>query len=139
MKDEDIILKLVACFLFPFVQLFALYVIMHGKSSPGGGFQGGVILATSIILYSIVFGRQKARDIFPEKINNFLTSLGVLIYALVGIFCMIFGGNYLEYNTLPFATPQEASKMGILLVEIGIGITVFSVMTACFLELSRKK
>lgn len=127
-----IIIRTIARLMIPFIQLFALYVIVHGGSGPGGGFQGGVILGASMILLVIAFGMEEGRKRISEKLNVFLISLGVVIYAGIGILCILVGGNYLEYNILPFGTPKHASELGILGIEIGIGITVFAVMTSIF-------
>jgi multicomponent Na+:H+ antiporter subunit B len=131
-EELYIIRRTVARLMIPFTQLFALYVIMHGEGGPGGGFQGGVILGASIILFVIVFGMEEGRKRISEKLNIFLVSLGVVIYSGIGLFCMLIGGNYLEYNILPLGTPHHASELGILGIEIGIGITVSAVMTLIF-------
>ena len=55
MKD-DIIIRVISNLLIPFIQLYALYVLAHGDLGPGGGFQGGVIFASSIVLYVLVYG-----------------------------------------------------------------------------------
>jgi multicomponent Na+:H+ antiporter subunit B len=129
---EDVIIKTITRLMVPLIQLFALYVIIHGESGPGGGFQGGVILGASIILFVIAFGVEEGRKRISEKANNFFISLGVVIYAGIGILCILVGGNYLEYNILPLGTPQSASELGILGIEIGVGITVSAVMTSIF-------
>ena len=63
-EQESIVIKTVARLLVPFIQLFALYVIMHGHSSPGGGFQGGVILAASFLLLAIAYGLDEMKRRF---------------------------------------------------------------------------
>ncbi len=135
---EHIIHRIIAKILIPFIQLYALYVIMHGDSGPGGGFQGGAIFGASIILYVLSFGLKKGQQRISEKTRDILTSAGVLLYAGVGLVCMIIGGNYLEYNILPIGTPQFASHIGILIIEIGIGITVAAVMITIFFETARQ-
>jgi multicomponent Na+:H+ antiporter subunit B len=136
---ENIIRRIIARVMIPFIQLFGLYVIMHGDSGPGGGFQGGVILGASIILYGIVFGLEEARKRIAMRTGDLLISAGVLLYAGVGVLCMILGGNYLQYNVLPFGEPQFASHIGILLIEIGVGITVAAVMITIFFETAERR
>lgn len=136
---EDVIIKTITRLMVPLIQLFALYVIIHGESGPGGGFQGGVILGASIILFVIAFGMEEGRKRISEKLNVFLISLGVVIYAGIGLLCILVGGNYLEYNILPFGTPKHASKLGILGIEIGIGITVSAVMTSIFFNTAARQ
>ncbi len=129
---QSIIIETVARMIFPFAILFALYVIIHGESGPGGGFQGGVIFATSIILLLIVFDISEAKKIFSEKLAIILASIGLFIYAGTGLASIFFDGYYLEYDVLPLSHPVEASEFGIILIEIGIGIAVMATMIVIF-------
>jgi len=131
-KHESIIIKTIARLLTPFIQIFALYVIMHGHSSPGGGFQGGVILGASFILLGISFGMKEVKKRFSEKLLTISTSLGVFIYAGIGFLCLILGANFLDYGILPIPEPRG---MGMLGIEIGVGITVMAVMVSIFHDL----
>jgi len=132
-KHESIIIKTIVRVLTPFIQIFALYVIMHGHSSPGGGFQGGVILGASYILLGLSFGMNEVKKRFSERLLMLFTSLGVFIYAGIGFLCLILGANFLDYGILPIAEPRG---MGMLGVEIGVGITVMAVMLSIFHNLS---
>lgn len=124
---HNLILRVVSKTLIPLIILFALYVQFHGDFGPGGGFQAGVILSAAIILYALVFGLDAAEQVIPPPLLRFLASLGVVIYAGVGIASIFLGGNYLNYSVLS-ANPVAGQHIGILLVELGVGITVFSVM-----------
>jgi len=135
---NNIIIQIITRLLFPFIQLFGFYVIMHGESGPGGGFQGGVILGASVILYAIVFGIDEGRKLISEKTNDILNCTGVLIYGGVGLLCIIAGGKYLEYNILPLGSVHFASHMGMLGIEIGVGVTVSAVMITLFFETARQ-
>jgi multicomponent Na+:H+ antiporter subunit B len=135
---ENIIRRIIARLMIPFIQLYGLYVIVHGDSGPGGGFQGGVILGSSIILYAIVFGLEEARGRISQKLSDMLTSTGVLIYAGVGLVCLLVGGRYLQYNVLPFGDPHLASHYGIFFIEVGVGITVAAVMITIFFETAKR-
>ena len=128
---HNLILRVVSKSLIPLIIMFALYVQFHGDFGPGGGFQAGVILSAAIILYALVFGLDAAEQVIPSAILRLLASLGVLIYAGVGVVTLFLGGNYLDYSVL--ASSQIAGQhLGILLVELGVGITVFSIMLIIF-------
>ena len=128
---HNLILTIVAKFLIPLIMLFALYVQFHGDFGPGGGFQAGVIFSAAFILYTIVFGLDAAKKIIPPWLLRVLASLGVLIYAGTGVASIILGGKYLEYNQL--ASDKVAGQhVGILVIELGVGITVASVMMLIF-------
>ena len=136
---EHVIIKTVSRLMIPFIQLFALYVIAHGELGPGGGFQGGVILGASFILYAMVFGLAEGRKRISRKASDFLIPTGLFIYAVIGILCILGGGLYLEYDRLPlFGDEILASQLGIYGIEIGVGITVSAVMTTLFFEMARR-
>ena len=126
-----LVLRVVAKLLLPFILLFALYVQFHGDFGPGGGFQAGVIFAAGFILYALVWGVEYGEKVLPRGILRFGFSLGVLIYAGVGLFNMIAGANYLDYSVMG-TDPVTGQHLGILLVELGVGITVASVMVTIF-------
>jgi len=132
---HHVILRIIAKVLIPVIMLFALYVQFHGDYGPGGGFQAGVIFAVAIILYSLVFGLEDALAVAPPGVLKTLSCTGVLIYAAVGVETVILGGNYLDYNVLA-ESAVAGQHLGILLVELGVGITVASVMLLIFFAFS---
>ncbi|HJN03265.1 MAG TPA: DUF4040 domain-containing protein [Nitrospinota bacterium] len=135
---EHIVIRTISRILIPFVQLYALYVIAHGELSPGGGFQGGVIFGSSIILYVIAFGLEEGRKVrIFREMGDLLNSTGVLIYAGIGVLCLLAGGAYLEYDKLPLGSEKMASSLGIYGIEIGVGITVAAVMITIFFITAR--
>lgn len=139
----DVIVETVSRLMVPFIQLFALYVIIHGAGGPGGGFQGGVIFASSFVLLVIAFGIVDAGDRFPEAVNTALISLGVYIFAGVGLLCIILSlgaAQYLNYGFIPLTTHFEENRaLSMDLIEIGIGITVMAVVTSIFFNLAWKR
>jgi len=137
--SDDIITRTVSRVLVPFIQIYALYVIMHGHHSPGGGFQGGVILGASFILYLITHGIEDAKERMSELKAGLLSSFGLLIYSGIGLLCLILGSNYLDYgglSTLLNVIPAQARSLGILGIEIGVGIAVMAVMFSVFFDIS---
>lgn len=134
---EHRVIRTISRVLIPFIQLYALYVIAHGELGPGGGFQGGVILGSSIILYVLAYGMVEGRKRISEKVGDLLSSTGVLIYAFVGVLTLLAGGAYLEYTAMPLPTEKLASSLGIYGIEIGVGMTVATVMITIFFETAR--
>jgi multicomponent Na+:H+ antiporter subunit B len=136
---DDLVIKTTSRLIVPFCQLFGLYVIAHGHHSPGGGFQGGVILGASIILFAIAHNMRAGLMRINERQAVLLCGLGVLIYAGTGMLCMVLGANYLDYSALAvlFGTDAVAARSyGILMVEIGVGITVLAVMVHLYYSLA---
>ena len=125
------VLKVAAKLLLPFILLFALYVQFHGDFGPGGGFQAGVIFGAGIILYALVFGTGHARAVVPPGAVRAAAALGVLLYTGVGVASLLLGANFLDYGVLA-ADPVAGQHLGILLVELGVGLTVTAVMILLF-------
>ncbi len=125
------ILRVIAKFMIPYILLFALYVQFHGDFGPGGGFQAGVIFAAGFILYSLIFGIENGRKVMPPWLRRALLSIGVIIFGGTGLFGLILDGNFLDYNVL-LGNPVAGQHLGILLVELGVGITVSATMITIF-------
>lgn len=135
--DANAVLKVIATMVVPVILLFALYVQFHGEYSPGGGFQAGVIFAAAIILYALVFDLQAARKVIPPAWLNRLPAVGALIFGGVGLVTMLLGGNFLDYNQLG-EDPRAAQHLGIILVEIGVGVTVASSMLVFYFSFAER-
>ena len=138
---QSIIVQTICSLLIPFIQLFALYVIIHGHYGPGGGFQGGVLLAVSIILQRLYLGTRIAYQKFSPKLALALGAIGMLIFFLAGIVPMMFGGAFLDYGNLPlfWIHGAELRAVGILIVEIGIGLAVFGTLVLIFDSLAGER
>jgi multicomponent Na+:H+ antiporter subunit B len=128
---SNVILRVIAKMLMPFMLLFALYVQFHGDFGPGGGFQAGVIGAAAIIFYALIFGLPAARRLVPDRVVEAMVGAGVLLYAGVGFAGVALGGNYLDYFVLGH-DPVHGQHRGIFWVEAGVAITVSGVMLKIF-------
>jgi multicomponent Na+:H+ antiporter subunit B len=125
------ILRVATKVLVPLMLLFALYVQFHGELGPGGGFQAGVIIAASVVIYGLVFGLEAAQRVVPPILIDVLMPLGVAIYAGTGLLGLVLGRNYLNYS--PLGRDQvHGQELGISLIELGVATTVASVMIAIF-------
>lgn len=143
------VIRVVTKIIIPYILLFALYVQFHGDFGPGGGFQAGVIFASALILYGLVFGLPAVQAVAPPNVIEKLMAVGVLVYAGTGVLSMVLGENFLNYNALqhhflteipafpplwsePLHFLPEGQHLGIFVVEVAVGITVTSVMTMIF-------
>ena len=74
---------------------------------------------------------------FSVKVNDILSTFGVLLYAAIGLGCLLLGANFLDYSVLPFpgASPEKARYLGMLGIEIAVGISVMAIMVSIFLNL----
>ena len=130
MRDQ-VVPRVVAKLLIPYILLYAFYVQWHGDYGPGGGFQAGVIFAAAIILYALIFDLRTAQQAVRPRVVGLLVPLGLLLYIGVGIATMLKGGVFLDYGVLQH-DPVHGQHLGILLVELGVGTTVAGVMITVF-------
>lgn len=131
MSDQPV-LRVVVRLLAPFILLFALYVQMHGEYGPGGGFQAGVIFAAAIVAHALVFGPRRTLRALPMGVFTAMVSLGVALYAAVGFATLIAGGGFLDYGAFDRHDPVHGQHIGIVAIELGVGIAVAGVIAAVF-------
>jgi len=136
-QPYNLVLRIGAKMLIPLILVFALYVQFHGESGPGGGFQAGVIFAAAFILYALVFGMDAVRAVAQEEVLRVLAALGVLLYYGVGIAALFAGGNFLDYDVLA-QDGISGQHLGIFLIELGIGITVATIMVIIFFAFAER-
>jgi multicomponent Na+:H+ antiporter subunit B len=136
-KDENrpsIIVKSVSGIVFPLAVVYGVYIFVHGHLTPGGGFQGGTIIASSIILIYLGFGRLT----IPESVLTALESIAALSFIGLGCIGIFKGGNFL-WNAVNLGEPGTLVSAGILApIYIAIGIKVGTELTAIFNNMRRK-
>lgn len=136
--EKNLVLWVVVKPMIALILIFGLYVQFHGDFGAGGGFQAGVIFASGFILYSLVFGEEYARKVIVPSILPRLAALGVLIYGVTGLASLLSGKAFLDYNALS-ANPVSGQHMGILLVEAGVGLAVFSTVLLIYYSFSGRE
>ena len=129
---HHLILRVITKLLVGPIMLFAFYVQFHGDYSPGGGFQAGVIMAVGIIIYGIVFDMEHAKKVLPPWFVHKMLAFGVLLYTFTGVISFFRGQNFLDYSALSPHSSTHGQHYGILIIELGVGITVSGVMIAIF-------
>ena len=117
----------------PFVLTFGLFIMFHGADSAGGGFQGGVIVSTVVLMLGIAFGIGPTREWVGPSTIVAITGVGVAVFVLVGMGALLFGGAFLEYAVYPV---KKASKYGIELVELAIGVIVAGIVSGLFFAIA---
>ena len=122
---------------FPFILLVGLYVFFHGHYSPGGGFQGGVLMASAVLLLRLTHGTGLSQAVMPTGITLRLSAVGGMIFAGTGLVTLFFGGNFLDYHFLPapWLEPEHLRYYGILLIELGVIVTVMTTLVAIYDDL----
>ena len=123
--------------LIPFIILFATYVVVHGHTSPGGGFQGGAIFAAALILIQLLRGRAPRLTPSMRRLLS-IACVGVLLYSAIGFVSLVFSRNFLDYEALPLPLHGgHLREVGSLGIEIGVFIAVTAVLVLIFETLSR--
>jgi multicomponent Na+:H+ antiporter subunit B len=130
----SVVVRVVSALLAPFIAVFGLYIIAHGHYGPGGGFAGGVFLAVAAILPRLTLAESTAYRLVPSSIGPLAGGIGVLGYLLIGIVPLLLGGSFLDYGVLAIGDmePARARYLGILFVEIAVGLAVFGAMLLIF-------
>jgi multicomponent Na+:H+ antiporter subunit B len=145
-SDHHVVLRVAAKLLIPLIAIYAFYVQFHGDLGPGGGFQAGVIMAAAIVLHALVFGLRDTMEAVPPQLTRGFASIGVLLYAGVGVVNLLNGGSFLDYDhlfprrfevglpgsTLTGGTHHWGQHIGILAIELGVFLTVAATMVTIF-------
>ncbi|SNS09787.1 multicomponent Na+:H+ antiporter subunit B [Anaerovirgula multivorans] len=132
---DDLIVKIITRTIIPFIQVYGIFVIMHGHISPGGGFSGGAILGASLILYTLAYGYKDAAKKMPHKVSVMVESGAILWFMAIGLVGIIMGGNFLSNKAAGFYMGNLSMLFNaglIPLVTLGIGIKVASTMVTLF-------
>lgn len=140
-NQPGIVVRVIITLLFPLVLLFGFFVILHGEDSPGGGFQGGTVVAAAFILYALVYGFRRALETFSPGFREFFESIAPLTFFGVGILGLFFGLNFLTFVLpgIPKAYQIEVARFLISIIEIGIGVGGWFIFTSIFFSMQREE
>lgn len=127
----------------PFVLTYGIYTTFHGADTPGGGFQGGAIIASVVLMIAFAFGIESTRQWVSNTLLVLLGTAGVGIFAAIALIPVGLGGRFLEYprymafDSLIQLSPYEWTKWGMEAVEIGgIAFIVSGVLMGLFFLLA---
>jgi len=125
----SVIVRTIANLLFCFIIIFGLYIVMHGHLSPGGGFQGGVIIASSAVLLFLAYGNKFAEENYSEKGFTLLKSAGALAFtglAFAGIGTAFFYNIFWHEQIIFYGPPGTLFSAGIIpFMNFAVGTKVF--------------
>lgn len=125
--------------LTPFIFLFSIYIITHGHLSPGGGFQGGVILGAISIIFSIVYGSEFDYKRYSPTTKTLLETSGALLFIGLGLMGILVGGNFLmNLNILDAEVGSLLSAGSIPFINIGIGFKIGAGLAIIFYSMIQK-
>ena len=141
MQGMTIIVKTISSWVKVLIVLFGIYIILFGHLTPGGGFAGGVILASSYVLLMLAFGGEFVKKDLPLSLVSKLDCLGAFMFIMIAILGLIFGGPFfvnflvekygqplhlLSAGTIPFSNIAIGLKVGASLF-----LVIYSLSTCC--------
>lgn len=140
MKGMTLIVKTISSWVKVLIFLFGIYIIIFGHLTPGGGFAGGVILASSYVLLMLSFGRESVEENLSLPAASRLDCLGAFLFAVIAILGLVFGSaffvNFLYQQYLPGSALNLVSAGTIPLSNIAIGLKVGASLFLIILTLS---
>lgn len=128
---ESVVVTKAVRLVSPFVFAFGLFTMFHGTDSVGGGFQGGVVVASVIVTIAFAFGLDQTGRWLDRRVLTGGAVLGVVTFAAVGAGPLAFGGTFLELAAYPGA---KSTLYAVEVVEVGIGVTVAATIVILFFE-----
>ena len=139
-RGMTIIVKTISSWVKVLIFLFGIYIIIFGHLTPGGGFAGGVILASSYVLLMLAFGREFVEENLPLSLASRLDCIGAFAFILIAILGLLLGGtffiNFLYQKYLPGQALDLISAGTIPLSNIAIGLKVGASLFLVILTLS---
>jgi len=139
------VVRAAANLLFPFILIFGLYIVAHGHLTPGGGFQGGAVFATGIILMIVAYRYETAVGRFSKDILRNCEFAGLLIFVSLALAALAFGTGFF-YNWVadtglifgasvaPGANPGDLNTGGVIpLMNLAVGLEVLGALSVIIL------
>jgi multisubunit Na+/H+ antiporter MnhB subunit len=141
MKGMTVIVKTITSWVKMLIILFGIYIILFGHLTPGGGFAGGVILASCYILLMLAYGREEAEKNLSLNLTSKLDCIGALGFAVIAILGLYFGGTFFlnflyQQQIIPSQVLKLVSAGTIPLSNIAIGLKVGASLFLVILVLS---
>lgn len=135
MALEDQIVRITSRIVAPFIQVYGIYVILHGHLSPGGGFSGGAIFGASLVLVALSFNLEIGAKQISHATASILESGGALGFVITGLVAIALGGNYLANQAAGFPMGQAGelfSAGSIFIITVFLGAKVASTIVTLF-------
>ncbi len=122
--SKEAIMRNVAAVLVPCIFVYGIYVLLNGQNGPGGGFSGGAVIGSGLIIFSAAFGFGKADRVFTWKLSSWITFAALSFYSFAKGYVFFTGANHLE-NHIPKGTPGAILSGGLILpLDIAVGMVV---------------
>lgn len=137
---SSVVIRTIVRLIVPVIIFFAIYTMLHGDESPGGGFQGGAIIGAAVILFTVVFGLSKATDRIPLRFRVPLESTAVLVFIAAGLLGTVFGVSFLTYMLpgLSEFAAETVREIMFIVIELSIGFAGGIIFTSIMFAMIRE-
>jgi multicomponent Na+:H+ antiporter subunit B len=126
-KVKNIIVKTAADVFSPIALVFGFYIILHGHLSPGGGFQGGVLVGGAVILIYLGYGYEKTRKVLNMEFIRKNEAVGAIAYTFFGVVGLLYGFNFCRNVFFKVGNPGDLISSGtILFMNYSVGYKVLT-------------
>lgn len=137
MKPNEVILRTVTKVAIFILFTFAIYLFLAGHHNPGGGFIGGLVVVSVIVLLLMAYDLKRVREGLPFDFKV-ISALGVLLAVTTGMGSFLFDKPFLSHTTLyldlPFIEKMELATavifdVGVALAVIGTALSIISTIS----------
>ena len=134
---QDPIIRTVCKFVIPTILVFGVYILLNGHLSPGGGFSGGAIMASALIIYGLVWGGERASKAIPAKVLKIIVLCALGFYACSKTYSFFTGANHLHSIISPGVPGRILSTGLILPLNVAVGFVVCCTMYSFYMYFQR--
>ena len=134
---QDPIIRTVCKFVIPIILVFGVYILLNGHLSPGGGFSGGAIMASALIIYGLVWGGERASKAIPAKVLKIIVLCALGFYACSKTYSFFTGANHLHSIISPGVPGRILSAGLILPLNVAVGFVVCCTMYSFYMYFQR--
>ena len=134
---DSLVVTQTARAIVPFVLTYGIFTMLHGTKSVGGGFQGGVVVAAGVLILAFAFDVGQIQAALDQRLLVRTAAGGIGLFAVVATVSFALGGTFLDTTVYATLSIPDAAVYAVELIEIGIGLTVASVIVTMFLTIAR--
>lgn len=120
----------------PFLLTLGLFTMLHGTKSVGGGFQGGVVVGSVVVVLAFAFGVDQTREALDSRLLLGGAASGLVVFGVVAVGGLTLGRGFLDVTAYETLGVSNATVYAVEAVEIGIGLSVASVIAILSFEIA---
>lgn len=125
-KCKEVIVPSCASLVMPLTLVLGAYIILHGHLSPGGGFQGGVLIAGALTIFFLAFGKEKTLETFHLKRFSYSEDIGALAFLLFATLGVIYGTSFCSNVVAKGSLGKLFSSGTVFLMNFAVGYKVLA-------------